>query len=124
MLHNKGYESRTGLRRDLEIAMSFLGESSRDKLLYLLIHRFSISLGDGLCSSMGEIEAALRELLGEGTSIIMARLNNKPIDEDNNKTCKVCDGDIDFANTTKEAVFANLCDECWKMQNTIQWEIS
>ncbi len=33
------------------------------------------------------------------------------------KNCKVCDTPIDIKNACREALLAELCDECWKNQS-------
>ena len=33
------------------------------------------------------------------------------------KTCKVCDQTISIKNANKDALLAELCDECWEKQN-------
>lgn len=33
------------------------------------------------------------------------------------KTCKVCDTPITIKNASKESLLAELCGECWELQN-------
>ena len=122
MLDARERECTTVLQRDLDMAMEFLGQTTRDKLLFILTDKFHISLAGEKCSTLEDIEAALRELVGEGASIIMAKLNKQSEHEDA-KNCKVCDKEIDIASTSKESVLADLCDDCGKLLENLQWEI-
>ncbi len=34
------------------------------------------------------------------------------------KPCKVCETEIDIRSTSREALLAELCDQCYEMQNS------
>ena len=71
--------SKNGYRDDrlvasLEYALSVLGESSKQTMIYYMTKYYGISFGGGRTSSLAEIEAALRGILGSGSDIITERL--------------------------------------------------
>jgi hypothetical protein len=61
--------------RALERSLDMLGEPSKKALLFHLTHTFKISL-DKNCS-MEDLESALKEILGESSSLVIASINNE-----------------------------------------------
>lgn len=72
-----GEVSCAEMRKALEESLEFLGEHSKKVVLFHMTTRHGISLDDNGCSSIQEIDSALRVLLGEGASVVMASLNKK-----------------------------------------------
>lgn len=66
-----GYNYR--LKTSLERALSVLGDSSKETLMFYMIEHCGISFDDRECS-MAEIEAALKGVIGSGSSIITERM--------------------------------------------------
>lgn len=60
--------------RALERSLDMLGEPSKKALLFHLTHTFKISLDD---ISMEELESALKEILGESSSLVIASINSE-----------------------------------------------
>lgn len=56
-------------------SLDMLGEDSKKALIFHLKHTFKIPL-DGKCS-MTEVESALKQILGEGASLVIASINNE-----------------------------------------------
>lgn len=56
-------------------SLDMLGEDSKKALMFHLTHTFKIPL-NGKCS-IDEIESALRQILGEGASLVVASINNE-----------------------------------------------
>jgi len=71
MMPKNGYNYR--LKTSLERALSVLGDSSKQTLLFYMIEHCGISFDDRKCS-IAEIEAALKGVLGSGSSIITERM--------------------------------------------------
>ena len=74
--------SKNGYRDDrvmpsLEYALSVLGESSKQAMIYYMTKYYGISFGGSNTSSLQEIEAALRGILGSGADIITERLRSE-----------------------------------------------
>jgi hypothetical protein len=61
--------------RALERSLDMLGEPSKKALLFHLTHTFKISLDENC--SMEELESALKEILGESSSLVIASINNE-----------------------------------------------
>ena len=57
-------------------SLDMLGEESKKALLFHLTHTFKIPLNGGKCS-IDDIEGALRQILGEGASLVVASINNE-----------------------------------------------
>jgi hypothetical protein len=58
----------------LENALAVLGESSKQTMIYYMTKYYGISFEGSKISSLEEIEAALRGILGSGAVIITERL--------------------------------------------------
>ncbi|AFU59766.1 MAG: hypothetical protein QXX64_00565 [Nitrososphaera sp.] len=71
MMPRNGYNYNL-LRISLERALSVLGESSKQILLFYMAEHCGISF-DRKCS-LAEIESALRSVLGSGSAIITKRM--------------------------------------------------
>ena len=67
--------NRVDMAKALEKSLDMLGESSKKALLFHLKHTFNIPLDTKNCS-LEEIEGALRQILGEGASIVVSSINN------------------------------------------------
>lgn len=67
MMPQHGYNLR--LKTSLEKALSVLGESSKKTLISYMTEQCGISFDDGKCS-IPQIEAALKGILGSGSTII------------------------------------------------------
>ena len=72
MMHKNGY-NHNGLKTSLERALSILGDHSRQILMLHMAERYGISFDKRGCS-VAEIESALRNVLGSGSSIITDRM--------------------------------------------------
>lgn len=72
MIPRNGY-NYDRLRTSLERALSVLGDSSKQVLLFYMAEHCGISFDDGKCSIV-EIESALKSVLGAGSSIITERM--------------------------------------------------
>jgi hypothetical protein len=71
--------SKNGYRDDrlissLENALAVLGEASKQTMIYYMTKYYGISFGGNKASSLEEIEAALRGILGSGAVIITEKL--------------------------------------------------
>ena len=71
--------SKNGYRDDrlissLENALAVLGEPSKQTMIYYMTKYYGISFGGNRTSSLEEIEAALRGILGSGAVIITEKL--------------------------------------------------
>jgi hypothetical protein len=64
------------MARALERALDMLGEPSKKALLFHLTHTFKIPIERKNCS-IEEIESALKQILGEGASLVIASINNE-----------------------------------------------
>jgi hypothetical protein len=71
MMPKNGYNYR--LKASLERALSVLGDSSKQVLMFYMTDHYGISFDDRKCS-IGEIEAALKGVLGSGSAIITERM--------------------------------------------------
>jgi hypothetical protein len=60
----------------LERSLRILGEPSKNALLFHLMHTYKIPVDMKNCS-LGEIESALRQILGEGASLLVASINKE-----------------------------------------------
>ena len=72
MMPRNGYNYER-LRTSLERALSVLGDSSKQVLLFYMAEHCGISFDDRKCS-VDEIESALKSVLGAGSSIITERM--------------------------------------------------
>jgi hypothetical protein len=72
MMPKNGY-NYDRLRTSLERALSVLGDSSKQVLLFYMAEHCGISFDDRKCS-IAEIESALKSVLGAGSSIITERM--------------------------------------------------
>jgi hypothetical protein len=61
------------LKRSLERALSVLGDSSKENLMFYMTTHCGISFDEGQCS-ITEIENALRGVFGSGSMIIIDRM--------------------------------------------------
>ena len=71
MMPKHGYNYR--LKASLEQALSVLGDPSKQILMFYMADHHGISF-DGRECSIGEIEAALKDVLGAGSTIITERM--------------------------------------------------
>lgn len=71
MMPKNGYNNR--LRTSLERALSVLGDSSKQVLMFYMAEHCGISFDDRKCS-IAQIESALKSILGAGSSIITERM--------------------------------------------------
>lgn len=71
MMPKNGYNYR--LKASLERALGVLGDSSKQILMFYMADHYGISFDDRECS-IGEIEAALKGVLGSGYTIITERM--------------------------------------------------
>lgn len=69
------YMYKTDLARAVDRSLDLLGEPSKKALLFHLTHTYKIPL-EGKCS-VGDIESALKEILGEGALLVIASINNE-----------------------------------------------
>ncbi len=60
----------------LERSLGILGEPSKNALLFHLTHTYKIPVDMKNCS-LEEIESALRQILGEGASLLVASINKE-----------------------------------------------
>ncbi len=75
MMPKNGY-NYDRLESSLERALSVLGDSSKQNLMLYIATHFGISFDEGQCS-ITEIENALREVFGSGSTIITDRMYNE-----------------------------------------------
>lgn len=66
---------KTDMAKAVDRSLDMLGEDSKKALLFHLTHTFKVPL-EGKCS-IDEIEGALRQILGEGASLVVASINNE-----------------------------------------------
>ena len=69
-------DNRVNMARALERSLDMLGEPSKKALLFHLTHTFKIPIERKNCS-IEEIESALKQILGEGSSLVVASINNE-----------------------------------------------
>ena len=67
--------AKTDMATAVDRSLDMLGEDSKKALLFHLTHTFKIPL-EGKCA-IDEIEGALRQILGEGASLVVASINNE-----------------------------------------------
>ena len=67
-------EKNVTVRNAVEDALGILGDASKAALLYHLKDKYKISLDS---CTMAEVNAALKEMLGEGASIIIAVIDKR-----------------------------------------------
>jgi hypothetical protein len=67
-------EKNVTVRNAVEDALGILGDASKAALLYHLADKYRISLDS---CTMAEVKAALKEMLGEGASIITAVIDKR-----------------------------------------------
>jgi len=72
----KADNNRVNMASALERGLDVLGEPSKKALLFHLTHTLKIPI-DGKNCSLEEIEGALKKILGEGASIVVASINNE-----------------------------------------------
>ena len=72
MMPRNGY-NYDRLKTSLERALSVLGDSSKQVLMFCMSEHCGISFDDRKCS-IEKIEAALKSVLGAGSSIITERM--------------------------------------------------
>jgi hypothetical protein len=58
-------------------SLDILGPSSKNALLFHLMHTYSISLDEGNCSQLEEIQDALKQVLGKGAALVISWINNE-----------------------------------------------
>ena len=66
---------KTDMAKAIDRSLDMLGEPSKKAMLFHLTHTFKIPL-EGKCS-IGQIERALKEILGEGATLVIASINNE-----------------------------------------------
>lgn len=66
---------KNDMARALDRSLDMLGETSKKALLFHLAHTYKIPIENGC--SLGEIEGALKEMLGEGASLVVASINSE-----------------------------------------------
>lgn len=69
-------DNRVNMARALERSLDMLGEPSKKALLLHLTNTFKIPIDRKSCS-LEEIEGALKQILGEGASLVIASINNE-----------------------------------------------
>jgi hypothetical protein len=69
-------DSRVNMAKALEKSLNMLGEPSKKTLLFHLTHTFKIPIERKNCS-IEEIEGALKQILGEGASLVVALINKE-----------------------------------------------
>lgn len=67
-------EKNVTVRNAVEDALGILGDASKTALLYHLANKYHVSLDS---CTMAEVKAALKEMLGEGASIITAVIDKR-----------------------------------------------
>lgn len=68
--------SKTEVAKALERSLDILGEPSKKALLFHLTHTLKVPIEQKNCS-VQEIENALKQILGEGASLVVASLNSE-----------------------------------------------
>jgi hypothetical protein len=68
--------NRVNMAKALERSLDMLGEPSKRAPLFHLMHTFKIPIDWKECS-LEEIEEALKKILGEGASLVVASINNE-----------------------------------------------
>lgn len=58
-------------------SLDILGPSSKDALLFHLMHTYNISLDEANCSPLEEIQDALRQVLGKGAALVISWINSE-----------------------------------------------
>lgn len=69
-------DNQVNMARALEKSLDMLGEPSKKALLFHLTHTFKVAIEQKNCS-IEEIEGALKQILGEGASLVVASINNE-----------------------------------------------
>lgn len=69
-------DNQMSMARALEKSLDMLGEPSKKALLFHLTHTFKVPIEQKNCS-IEEIEGALKQILGEGASLVVASINNE-----------------------------------------------
>jgi hypothetical protein len=69
-------DNRVNMAKALERSLDILGEPSKKALLFHLRHTFKIPIDRKNCS-LEEIEGALKQILGEGASLVVASINSE-----------------------------------------------
>lgn len=64
------------MAKALDKSLDMLGEPSKKALLFHLTHTYKIPL-DGQDSSLEKIENVLKQILGEGASLVVTSMNNE-----------------------------------------------
>lgn len=72
MMPKNGY-NYDRLKTSLERALSVLGDTSKENLMFYMTAHYGISFDEGQCS-ITEIENALRGVFGSGSTIITDRM--------------------------------------------------
>lgn len=62
------------MAKALDRSLDMLGEPSKKALLFHLTHTYKVPIGD---CSLDEIEEALKKILGDGASIVVASINSE-----------------------------------------------
>ena len=65
------------LAKAVDRSLDILGQNSKDALLFHLKHAYNISLDGGSCSSLEEIQRALKEVLGRGAALMISWINSE-----------------------------------------------
>lgn len=68
---------KTDVAKALDRSLDILGEPSKKALLFHLTHTYKIPLEAKDCCPLDKIEGALRQILGEGASLVVASINNE-----------------------------------------------
>lgn len=68
---------KTDIAKALERSLGMLGEPSKKALLFHLTHTYKIPVDKKDCCPLEEIKDALRQILGEGASLVVASINKE-----------------------------------------------
>jgi hypothetical protein len=68
--------NKANVARALDRSLDILGEPSKKALLFHLTHTFKIPVNRKDCP-LEDIEGALKKILGEGASIVVASINSE-----------------------------------------------
>jgi hypothetical protein len=68
--------NQVSMAKALERSLDMLGEPSKKALLFHLTHTLKVPIDKKDCS-IEEIEGALKQILGEGASLVVASLNSE-----------------------------------------------
>ena len=68
------YMRKNDMAKALDRSLDMLDKPSKKALLFHLTHTYKVPIGD---CSLDEIEGALKKILGEVASLVVASINNK-----------------------------------------------